>query len=375
MRGKLAAYVRKTALLVLVGVTMSADMSAFAQSRQCTQLSNTLKSLNNNREYRSLQNNVREARKLGKEIQKMESTFVRGGCQKQLKAEGRLSGSCRTLGRRILNVRKTYNKLAARVETGQAVAQQREQALQQIARFGCGQRSNSRSRVEIRTRAPQGVFGDLINRLFGGGELIDDSSNFYGGQSTLRTVCVRKCDGYYWPVSFSTVGQFLEQDASQCQSQCPGAEVDLYYYGNPGETPDQMVNLNGTPYKALENAFAYRQAYNSACTCKKQIDFGTITVSAGSQSQPALSIVAFEDVQFPLPLPDPRKKVEKVTVAELIVVPLPIRRPVRPGEEAPKFVAPSPVANAKSRIIQSGGRDVRLVGPDTIYAQSKAEDS
>ena len=43
----------------------------------------------------------------------------------------------------------------------------------------------------------------------------------------------------------------------------PGLDVDLYYYDNPGQEPEQMVNLQGEPYKSLPTAFAYRTDYRS----------------------------------------------------------------------------------------------------------------
>jgi hypothetical protein len=42
----------------------------------------------------------------------------------------------------------------------------------------------------------------------------------------------------------------------------------LFAYRNPGEEIDQAVSINGTPYTQLPNAFKYRQAYNSSCSCR-----------------------------------------------------------------------------------------------------------
>src|SRR6185503_12233703 len=51
--------------------------------------------------------------------------------------------------------------------------------------------------------------------------------------ATYRTICVRLCDGYYFPVSFSTLPNHFQRDAQQCQSQC-AAPAELYYHQNPG---------------------------------------------------------------------------------------------------------------------------------------------
>lgn len=377
MRMKLASILRKCALVMVMTVAFAADQAALAQSASCSQLSNTLNSLNRNREFRNLQSSNIDARQVAGDLQDLESLFVRGGCQQQLNTGARLSRDCRTVARRITRARSNYNQLAANIETGQAVAQQRELILQQVARFGCG--TGSSARVVVTTRQNRSSLSNLFDRLFGReGDIIDDGFGFgFGGLSTLRTVCVRTCDGYYWPVSFSTVGEFLTDDAGQCQSQCPGSEVNLYYYRNPGESPDDMINLNGMPYKSLENAFRYRREFDKSCSCKQQIEYGSIVLTASSDSSSTRAFVEFDDLKFPMPVRDPRRTVEtvEIVVLEAIQVPLPRRRPLRAGEDAPVIPITAPVANVDTRIVKFGDKSVRIVGPDTPYAQSEAAGS
>ena len=61
--------------------------------------------------------------------------------------------------------------------------------------------------------------------------------------ATYRTLCVRLCDGYCFPVSFSTLPNHFQRDAEACQSKC-AAPAELYYHQNPGGSVDQMVALN-----------------------------------------------------------------------------------------------------------------------------------
>jgi hypothetical protein len=84
---------------------------------------------------------------------------------------------------------------------------------------------------------------------------------------TFRTVCVRLCDGYYWPVSFATTRATFERDARTCAQSCSGSAA-LYYYPNPGGEPEAMVNLEGQPYKNLGTAFLYRSTYDANCKCR-----------------------------------------------------------------------------------------------------------
>ena len=85
--------------------------------------------------------------------------------------------------------------------------------------------------------------------------------------ATYRTLCVRLCDGYYWPVSFATAMDRFGRDAQTCTRSC-GTPVALYYHRNPGGEPEEMVSLGGQPYKNLGTAFLYRTAYDPGCKCR-----------------------------------------------------------------------------------------------------------
>jgi hypothetical protein len=83
----------------------------------------------------------------------------------------------------------------------------------------------------------------------------------------FRTVCVRACDGYYWPISFSTTrGQFFGDEA-QCQSSCNGG-ARLFYHPNPGGGMSDAVDLEGRAYTQLSSAFLYRRKRVDGCTCR-----------------------------------------------------------------------------------------------------------
>jgi Protein of unknown function (DUF2865) len=87
--------------------------------------------------------------------------------------------------------------------------------------------------------------------------------------TTFRTVCVRLCDGYYWPVSFATGRDRLAQDARLCDRSCP-SRARLFMHRNPGEAVDDLVDLEGRPYRKLATAFLYRTQYVADCTCRGQ---------------------------------------------------------------------------------------------------------
>ena len=202
--------------------------------------------------------------------------------------------------------------------------------------------------------------GDFFEMLFGNARLRgwEDRTYAPGGQfGTYRTLCVRQCDGYYFPISFSTVPSRFATDEQTCQSMCPGSDVALYVYRNPGEEVNQMVSLAGEPYTALPTAFRYRQEYDAACICgapsvAAQTPFAA--PAALTPAQPAAPVSV-----LPRPLARPAKGEDPETLAN------------RAGDFSPKPVAAKSSNDAVAGVagLSEGERKVRIVGPDYYYGQ------
>lgn len=86
---------------------------------------------------------------------------------------------------------------------------------------------------------------------------------------TYRTLCVRTCDGYYYPISYATTPDRFAEDAQKCQATCPATDVVLMSHRNPGEDVNQAVSANGATYTSLANAFKYRTEVVPACSCRR----------------------------------------------------------------------------------------------------------
>ena len=86
-------------------------------------------------------------------------------------------------------------------------------------------------------------------------------------RGTYRTLCVRLCDGFYWPISYATTLEHFDRDRRKCESGC-GSPVRLYLHRNPGGEIEDMEDLSGRPYSRLKTAFLYRTEYNESCKCK-----------------------------------------------------------------------------------------------------------
>src|ERR1700737_1046329 len=145
--------------------------------------------------------------------------------------------------------------------------------------FGGGDRDNQRRSVLLAlaqnncgpqyANAARGP-GNFLENLFGNNNNNPGPPGAdLGPQSgTFRTVCVRTCDGGYFPISFATVPARFPDDEKTCKNLCPAAEATLFTYRNPGEDMNQAVSINGQPYSSSPNAFRYRQEFNPSCACK-----------------------------------------------------------------------------------------------------------
>jgi hypothetical protein len=144
---------------------------------------------------------------------------------------------------------------------------QRRALIGQLAQNNCG--------AQYTTAANEAGPTGFFDRLFGGGGGGSGGGTILnpGGDGapagTFHTVCVRTCDGYYFPISYSTVQSRFADDERSCQRLCPAAEVALYSFHNPGEAMEQAVSANGQLYTALPNAFHYRKEFTAACSCRK----------------------------------------------------------------------------------------------------------
>ena len=181
------------------------------------------------------------------------------------------SAQCGPVNNQIQQMRANLEQITTSLERlrsgglgGADRENQRRSVLAALAQNNCGpQYANA-------ARGP----GNFLENLFGNNN--NNNSNpvappgaDLGAQSgTYRTVCVRTCDGFYFPISFATVPARFPDDEKTCKNLCPASEASLYSYRNPGEDMNQAVSVNGQPYASSPNAFRYRQEFNPSCACK-----------------------------------------------------------------------------------------------------------
>jgi hypothetical protein len=374
---------RALVLLVLATLCMLLDANiVYAQAAQCGRLENMLRQVDSNGDFRQMGGDSQAARQAAGDVQQMESRYIREGCNDDAKAGRTLTPRCTQIGREVLRLREVAASVGQQVESANAVAGQREAILQEMARFGCGvDRGSSATFSNERQSVFDRIFGTTSEGDFSNGQMIDGGDYWgYQGYQTVRTVCVRLSDGYFWPISYATLPDYVIQDAQTCQASCVTTPVALYFYDNPGQEPEQMRNQYGEPYTALPSAFKYREELDTSpsASCKVQPESdGTLSVATGSDGS-TRTMLEIGGVSFPMPLRDPRGVAPvaptetpiaaPLQTANLVDVPLPRRRPAGPGETA----VTRPVQTAQDqelRLVQFGNKVVRVVGPDTPYAQ------
>lgn len=208
-----------------------------------------------------------EIRKLDRSVRSKEAQMDRRGCYEYFlfSKSVRRTRKCLALSNTVETARRRLAELRAERQsiTSSSGRSHQDEIVRELARNRCGAEYTREARR--RDRGPfSGFFWDD-----------DEGGSGYANSykslpfATYRTLCVRLCDGYYFPISFSTLPNHFPRDAEVCQSRC-AAPAQLYFHQNPGAGVDQMVAFStNQPYTELKGAFRYRKEYVSGCSCKQ----------------------------------------------------------------------------------------------------------
>ncbi|MDQ0324326.1 hypothetical protein J2R99_000175 [Rhodopseudomonas julia] len=178
----------------------------------------------------------------------------------------------------------------------------------------------------------------------------------FGG--SYRTLCVRRCDGYYFPISFATTAERFAQDEAACQSMCPGGDAELYYQPSGDDNPANMMSLSGEPYAALPNAFEYRKEVSAACSCRN----GDSNFSIIATPRPDASLGAQPQMSRPETLPQARPEAPDLAT---------LRGPSSPTAEEPSVAGDkTPAAAAEETAPTKPGTAQRTPSEDEETAGS-----
>ncbi len=271
---------------------------AQSNAQICRQLSSQLSSLSggravggNPRKYRQYENAIR---KQGNQINRAKRALRRNGCVGALL---RTHSTCRSINNSLNRMRD--NLATLKTERLQFAPRQannsgkRRRILAAMDQNRCIGNGATQARVE---QQPTSRRRTLLEQVFGIRTYNDRGSRAYGETGiddalagrygTFRTLCVRKSDGYYFPISFSTLPERFDVDEETCRSMCPSADVALYHHRMPSEDSEDMISYRTQiPYAQEPFAFAYRKNHNAENRCRFSTAGVTQSVDAAATGE------------------------------------------------------------------------------------------
>lgn len=333
-------------LAVLLGAGVAAP--ANARSAICYDLESRLASLqkggsgSKSRQFRRYDNAAKKVR----------------GRLASAKKSARKAG-CRTTGIRLFQKRQCANA------TGQIRRLQRE--LQKIesqrSRYGRAPKNTRRQQRELVVALGRNRCGAQYERAAarnGRGNVLDGFEQ--QRVSSYKTVCVRTCDGFFFPISNSTTSRNFGRDEAVCKGKFPGSDVALFYHSRGADNAmERARSIDGRAYSSMPFAFRYRDAYDPSCKFNRrglqQVTLGNGTPVAFSARNPKAREVRFGQ-NGPIPLPRPALGLDPETQMNMAGNFRPSGLPL-----APELVIDPQIRD---------GQRVRIIGPERYLDQSTA---
>jgi hypothetical protein len=325
----------------------------------CVRLESQLSALDRGGQNDQLRRYEDAAAKQQAELDRVVAQSRRAGCEGSgfFSLFSGQNPQCEPLNNQIQQMRANLDRMLGdlqRLKGGSADTEgPRRALLVSLAQNNCG----PQYRAAAQAAQPRNMF----DALFGPANVVGPAAAPDGQLAgTFRTLCVRTCDGFYFPISYATVPSKFQDDERVCKNMCPASEAALYAHRNPGEDVAQAVSTSGQPYSSMPNAFKYRKEFNSACSCKaagqtwsealKQID--DQTVERGD-------IVVTQERAKQLSLPPPARGAAKLTAAQQRAL------DAKAAEAKPAAATTEAPAEAKQQA-EPGKKAVRSVGPTFV---------
>lgn len=344
-------------LFISIGIAMSLLLisveTTFAQSRQCVSLQRQLNNVGRKTSSPS-KKYLQYKRAVGQQSAQIRKTKI--ALRKNRCFKGNNSSICRRINSSLSKMNANLNALQRKTKSlapkSRSSRQERAKIKRSMKRYGCGAQKIKRPTPK-NTKKTKPRRRTILEQLFGVKTYSNDGSTFSGdgevlpkkNYGTYRSLCVRTCDGYYFPISFSTTKDRLGDDQEACENMCPGTETTLFYHSMPSQDAEQSISLRtGQAYTSLKNAFAYRKAVNPQCTCKASTKLNFKEV-AGSERPKE------KETELYLALPIARKDphLDPETLLN------------RTGKLTPEKLAN--ISGDHDKVIAQANQNIRLVGP------------
>ena len=188
------------------------------------------------------------------ELARARKTLARAGCARR-KTKG-----CRKLSGTIAQMEQRADELQTLLDRAMGRAgspTQRSRILQKLTEQGCRARQTAPEQQPGGDELPGASVVQVVgNRAVKGGD-------------GYQTMCVRTCDGYYFPISNFTGRASFAANSRQCANMCPQAETRLFV-GPAGTPVEKMADSFGRRYSAMPFAFQHQSRNytpSKSCTC------------------------------------------------------------------------------------------------------------
>jgi hypothetical protein len=360
--------------LIAATAFLAAGQAALAQSPECQRFRAELASLD--RGGGSPQAAAMQAQR--NELNRLLRYYRSIGCERG--PLGFLSGpapaECGSISGQIRQLEAGYSRLAAEASQSGDVEFRRRQ-LQAAVQQTCS------------TDAPRGFFESLFGPPRGAQPQTQPQEIMPEGQPIIaddqptggrRLVCVKTCDGSYFPLSNAPGGR--ESADEMCQALCPGTETIAF--GSPGGDNglNNAVSVTGSKaYTSLANAFKFRKTFDESCACKKDNEsWSTILRKAeGMLEQRKGDVIVTaekaEEMSRPKVVQARKAAEKKANEEEKAAAEIAASAPTASKESA--GIGPQAIENttivsqgegAKKEVVTGDGtkRTIRVVAPDLI---------
>jgi hypothetical protein len=140
-------------------------------------------------------------------------------------------------------------------------------------------------------------------------------------RSTFRTICVRVCDGYYYPLSHAASRKQLARYAEKCVGQYPPGEAVMFYHPFPDGDASQAVSLNGERYVDQKYAFVFRSKFVPRCAARLHEGLAALqgrvvaAVPALAEQLGKMADAEVADLSVPMPIARPGRSSDPETYA------------------------------------------------------------
>lgn len=247
-------YLRPALCPVAVALwSVMVAVPAWAQSYDCDRLRQEIASAGRPDPLRGGQF-ARAAERQRKELSRTQAYADQIGCSRGFSFFGN-PPQCDEIESQVDRMTANLNALEQQISQQGEGDSTRVAALTEQYRAACGANPGDATESDSDTMRPGFANGD------------DGPSESEGVRRYAKVICVRTCDGGFFPLSFAPAERSTAGLQNLCTALCPNTEVKLY------TTPDldnvgASVSIDGGAYRDLPAAFKYQKSFDASCSCK-----------------------------------------------------------------------------------------------------------